>query len=76
MPYISYVEQRGLSLLLRAQLEQRVAPLPAARIEQLEQADAEQLLRWGKRLNDARSLDEVFADGNTQPPSASGQPQH
>ncbi|MBK1632351.1 hypothetical protein CKO31_16730 [Thiohalocapsa halophila] len=80
MPYLSYVERRGerrgLSLLLRTQLEQRFAPLPAALIERLEQADAEQLLRWGTRLNDAGSLDEVFADGDGQPPSTPEQPRH
>jgi len=81
MPYLSYVERRGerrgLSLLLRTQLEQRFAPLPAALIERLEQADAEQLLRWGARVGEARTLDDVFADeGDDESAATPEPPQH
>jgi len=55
---------------LRSQLEQRFAPLPAEVIKQLEQADAEQLMRWGTRVADARSLDDVFGNGDASPAAA------
>jgi hypothetical protein len=77
MPLVAAADDRcGLGRLLRTQLEQRFAPLPAALIKQLEQADPEQLLRCGTRLKDAGSLEEAFADGDGQPPSTPEQPHH
>jgi len=84
MPYLSFVERRGeqigeargVARLLRTQLEQRYAPLPAEVIKRLEQADAVQLMRWGTRIADARSLDEVFGNGDASPAAAPRQPPH
>jgi hypothetical protein len=88
MPYLSFVERRGqqrgeqigeargVARLLRTQLEQRFAPLPAEVIKRLEQADAVQLMRWGTRIADARSLDEVFGNGDASPAAAPRQPPH
>jgi len=84
MPYPSFVErrgerrgeQRGSARLLRNHLAQRFAPLAPVLVERLEQADAEQLLRWGARINHARSLDDVFAEGDDEPPTTGEPPQH
>jgi hypothetical protein len=70
MPYLSFVERRGeargeargFSVMLRGQLEQRFGPLSNAVIERLDAADADQLLAWSRRVLDAPTLDEVFAD--------------
>jgi hypothetical protein len=69
MPYMSFVERRGeargkvagAGLVVRGQLEQRFGPLPEPILDRLDQADAEQLVAWGQRVLDARTLDEVFA---------------
>lgn len=64
MPYVSFVERRGTArgaaLLLRGLLEQRFGALPAPTVERLEQADAERLIAWGRRVLDAPTLDAVF----------------
>lgn len=66
MPYLSFVERRGESrgfgVMLHGQLEQRFGPLSDAVNARLEEADADQLLAWSRRVLDARTLDEVFAD--------------
>ena len=74
MPYVSFIERRGeargeargqiqgAGLLLRGQLEQRFGPLPEPIVARLDEADAEQLLAWGRRVLDAGTLDEVFVD--------------
>ena len=76
MPYVSFVERRGQALgealgeargaasVPRGQLERRFGPLPAETIERLERAEPDVLLAWSLRVLDARSLDEVFADGD------------
>jgi hypothetical protein len=80
MPYVSFVERRGEARgeargqvrgevlgtvhLLCALLEERFGPLPPELVERLESADPGQLTAWGKRLLDARTLDQVFADGH------------
>jgi hypothetical protein len=74
MPYVSFVERRGLAngqalgqirgaaMLLRDQLEERFGTLPAEAAERLDRADQERLRAWGRRVLHAQSLDEVFAD--------------
>jgi hypothetical protein len=66
MPYLSFVERRGeargFGVMLRGQLEQRFGPLSEAVIARLDAADADQLLAWSRRVLDAHTLDEVFAD--------------
>ena len=70
MPYVSFIERRGeargqiqgAGLLLRGQLEQRFGPLPEPIVARLDEADAEQLLAWGRRVLDAGTLDVVFVD--------------
>jgi hypothetical protein len=65
MPYVSFVERRGqvrgAGLVVRGLLEQRFGPLPESVLDRLDQADADQLVAWGQRVLDARTLDEVFA---------------
>lgn len=69
MPYMSFVERRGeargkvagAGLVVRGLLEQRFGPLPEPILDRLDQADADQLVAWGQRVLDARTLDEVFA---------------
>jgi hypothetical protein len=82
MPYLSYVERRGerrgIARLLRDQLEQRFAPLSPEVVRRLDEADEDQLLRWGARFADARSLDELFGDaespGSADPDGAKPDP--
>jgi hypothetical protein len=62
--------------LLRGQLEQRFAPLPPEIIERLEQADADQLMRWGERFSFARTLDDIFEATDEPPAAESGQSHH
>ena len=70
MPYVSFVERRGIALgeargsarLLRGQLEGRFGPLPAEVLERLERADIERLMAWGGRALEARTLEEIFTD--------------
>ena len=80
MPYLSFVERRGerrgMDRLLRGQLEQRFAPLPPEIIERLEQADADQLMRWGERFSFARTLDDIFDPADQRPAAESGSAQH
>jgi hypothetical protein len=51
----------GAGLVVRGQLEQRFGPLPQSVLERLDQAGAEQLVAWGQRVLDARTLEEGFA---------------
>jgi hypothetical protein len=68
-PYVSCVERRGeargkvagAGLVVRGLLEQRFGPLPESVLDRLDQADADQLVAWGHRVLDARTLEEVFA---------------
>jgi hypothetical protein len=70
MPYVSFVERRGIALgeargsarLLRCLLERRFGLLPSDTLAQLEGADAERLMAWSERVFDARTLAEVFVD--------------
>jgi hypothetical protein len=59
-------EEQGLrtgeARLLLRQLELRFGPVASERRARIENADSEQLLRWGERLLAARGPDEVFAD--------------
>ncbi|ACJ18947.1 DUF4351 domain-containing protein [Coxiella burnetii] len=74
MAYISSIErfgiQKGLqqgrqegeyALLLR-QLQRKFHGVPADYRQKLEKADVETLLKWGERLIDASTLEEVFHD--------------
>ena len=70
MPYVSFVERRGqargeargAALVVRDLLEQRFGTLPPEIAEPLERADPERLLAWSRRVRDAGSLAEVFAE--------------
>jgi predicted transposase YdaD len=53
----------GEHRLLSKQLERRFGPLPEAVMARLTAAGSEELERWGVRLLTARSLAEVFAEG-------------
>jgi hypothetical protein len=51
----------GYRAVLRTQLEQRFGALPADAIARLEEADADTLDAWARRVLTATSLAEVFA---------------
>jgi len=51
---------QGEALLLQRQLARRFGPLPSDVIAQLGTATTEQLERWGDRVLDAASLEDVF----------------
>ncbi|MBF0613634.1 MAG: DUF4351 domain-containing protein [Magnetococcales bacterium] len=57
-------EEEGRKIVQRL-LTRRFGPLPEYVMNKIAHADAESLERWGDRLLDAGSLDEVFA---TDPP--------
>jgi hypothetical protein len=52
--------QEGEALLLQRLLARRFGPLPAAIVERIAAASCADLERWGERVLDAASLDEVF----------------
>ena len=52
--------QEGEALLLQRQLARRFGPLPAGIVERIASASCADLERWGERVLDAASLDEVF----------------
>jgi predicted transposase YdaD len=54
-------QKDALSALLLQLLARRFGPLPAEAEKRVAQAEATELQRWGLRLLDAASLDEVFA---------------
>jgi len=62
------IQEGGRSLLLRM-LRARFGELPAAAIARVEAADSAELERWGERLFDAATLDEVL-DEPRRPPRA------
>ncbi len=74
MPYLSFVERRGeargeargailgAGMVVRDQLEDRFGPLPPTVLKRLEQANAEQLRAWGRRVLRAQTIDDVFDD--------------
>ena len=51
---------QGEALLLQRQLARRFGPLPSDVVAQLGTATTEQLERWGDRVLDAASLEDVF----------------
>ncbi|MBF0626844.1 MAG: DUF4351 domain-containing protein, partial [Magnetococcales bacterium] len=53
--------EEGKAELIRHQLTRRFGTLPATIQQKIAQADSSSLERWGDRLLDAGSLDEVFA---------------
>ncbi|MFV8824131.1 DUF4351 domain-containing protein [Thauera sp. WH-2] len=55
--------QRGLAQSLQRQLNRRFGPLSAEVTRQLENATPEQLETWTDRVLDARTIEEVFAEG-------------
>jgi hypothetical protein len=55
--------EEGYRALLRAQLQQRFGELPADAIARLDEADADTLDTWGRRVLTATSLADVFASG-------------
>jgi len=56
-------EVSGRTKMLTRQLCRRFGELPADAVEQINSATAEQLDEWMDRLMDAKSLDDVFQDG-------------
>ena len=52
----------GARQVLTRLLTRRFGPLPAAVLQQLEQADTDQLERWADNVLDAPTLDDVFAE--------------
>ncbi|MFO7639714.1 MAG: DUF4351 domain-containing protein [Candidatus Competibacteraceae bacterium] len=52
--------EKGEALLLQRQLVRRFGPLPSGVVTQLGSATTAQLERWGDRVLDAATLDEVF----------------
>lgn len=65
MPYVTSIErlakQESLLSLLMFQLAQRFGQLPEWAAQKLNRATPETLESWGRRIFDARSLEEVFA---------------
>jgi flagellar biosynthesis/type III secretory pathway protein FliH len=55
--------QQGEARLLLRQLERKFGTLSEAHRTRVQGADAEELLSWAERLLTARSLSEVFGDG-------------
>jgi hypothetical protein len=55
--------QQGEGLLLRRQLQRRFGVLPETIDTRLSQASLAQLETWGDRVLDAKSLNEVFGEG-------------
>ena len=53
-------EKRGQSRLLQIQLEWRFGKLPKWALQQLKAADAGRLERWGAKLLDSKSLEDVI----------------
>jgi len=52
--------QEGEVLLLKALLIRRFGPLPAEYVARLESASSEQLMVWGEKILDARTLSDIF----------------
>ncbi len=52
--------REGSSALLLKQLQHRFGSLPAGTLEKLQNADPATLEKWGERILDARSLEEIF----------------
>ena len=59
-------KQQGEVAILKTLLIRRFGPLTSDYIELLTYASSEELLRWGTKLLDAKSLDEVFCGVNTE----------
>lgn len=59
--YVQQGREDGLRTILARLLEQRFGALPATAQAALDQADTDQLLRWGERVLTAASLDDLFA---------------
>lgn len=54
--------QEGEASLLLRQLERRFGNLDPETRQRVQSADVEELLEWGDRFVEARTLDEVFQD--------------
>lgn len=54
--------QLGQSSLLVRQLERKFRNLPESYRVKVEQANADSLLKWGERLLETQTLEEVFSD--------------
>ncbi|MDE3399445.1 MAG: DUF4351 domain-containing protein, partial [Coxiella burnetii] len=54
--------QEGEYALLLKLLQRKFHGVPADYRQKLEKADADTLLKWGERLLDANSLEEIFHD--------------
>ena len=52
--------QQGEAAILKMLLERRFGTLGSGYLSRLEQASSEQLLAWGERILDAKSLNEIF----------------
>ena len=54
--------QEGKMELLRSQFELRFGALPGWAIERLQKADTETIDRWGRRIFDAQTLEDVLSE--------------
>ncbi|MEO5331311.1 MAG: PD-(D/E)XK nuclease family transposase [Magnetococcus sp. YQC-5] len=57
-------EQKGETKMLTRQLQRRFGTLPDWASLKITKADLSSLEKWGLRILDAQSLDDVFADGS------------
>jgi hypothetical protein len=53
-------QQKGQRTLLLSLLQHRFGPLPAHYQERIDKAEGYQLLLWGERLLDAKTLEDIF----------------
>ncbi|MHC4821862.1 MAG: hypothetical protein ACYTDX_09110 [Planctomycetota bacterium] len=63
--YTAEAIKEGEARLFTVLLETKFgSPLPAGALERIRQADAQTLMRWGRRLLNADRLEAVFADAD------------
>jgi predicted transposase/invertase (TIGR01784 family) len=53
-------QQQGEVMLMMAQLKHRFHQIPESYLTRIEQADSQTLLLWGKKILDAKTLEEIF----------------